>query len=130
LPLEAFYECPKGGQRKSQFCKPCTSDYGKERYINLKTRHREVDCLYVLELEKLPGVYKIGHSSSPELRRKHFEKGPSRAALRLVEPGMGWAESAVQHALRAHREQDSPSREWFRVSLETIRAVVRAIAEA
>jgi hypothetical protein len=86
--------------------------------------------LYVLELVKFPGVYHIGHTNCIERRKKEHERSsPSFAVMRIVEPGLGWAESAVQNALRAHQEPDSPSHEWFRVDLETIRAVILAVRQ-
>ena len=131
LPLEAFYHCPNSLHRRSHLCKTCMSSYNRERYVEMKSRHRMDDALYVLELEKLPGVYKIGHSSCPEQRRREFEKGyPSRAFLRVIEPNLGWAESAVQYALRMHQESESPSREWFRTDLATIWEAIRAVSGA
>ena len=126
-PHDEFHAHPGSRDGLQARCKECNRTIYRTRYASRKAPVEGSD-LYIVEFEKLPGTYKIGHSKHPDARPGQIQSGqPSFARLVRVYEGLGWAEPIVQLALRDVKTPNCPSREWFTCAIERIYAEIERI---
>ena len=89
-----------------------------------KTKLKEIvetgggDGLYLMSISLLPGVIKIGRSKCPTQRALQLQEScPYWVFPQIVWVDRGADEKSVHCALRPHRIEDVPSREYFRCLL-------------
>ena len=101
-----------------------------------KLRKRKADVhlaqtiLYIMSIDELPGVYKIGRCSDLKRRRQELNKRHFFKVCILAEyPGCGHLELPTHDLLAPYRAKSEGSgcREWFKTSVEHIHNTIQSV---
>ena len=86
--------------------------------------------LYIMTIDEIPGVYKVGRTSDIQKRRQELNKGHFfRVTIVAEYPDCGHFELSIQDRLYPYliKREGNGTREWFKTTIEHIRDTIQFV---